>query len=153
VFEPVPALSGTLALLLFGLSLAVMLLTTLLWPVAAVLRRKHGVVAPGRSLLAVRVASVLVLLAVALWAVVFTRLEGDGDLSVMLPLAQVLTLVAFIGGGLVALWQARSVFQSDGKSTQASKATQALAVIWVLSFAVLIVLGGAHHLMSFNQNF
>ena len=150
VFEPVPALSSGLALLLVGLSLVTMLLTVLLWPVAAVLRRKHGVVAPGRPLLAVRVASVLVLLAVALWTLVFTRLEGDGDLSVALPLAQVLTLVAFIGGLLVSLWQTRLAFKGGAA---VGKAAKALAVIWVLAFAVLIVIGGAHHLMSFNQNF
>jgi CubicO group peptidase (beta-lactamase class C family) len=147
VFEPVPALSGGLALLLAGLALVTMLLTALLWPVAAVLRRKHGVAAPGRPLLAVRVASVLVLLAVALWTLVFTRLEGDGDLSVVLPLAQGLTLLAFIGGLLVALWHARLALKSGSRSAKA------LAVVWVLAFTVLIVIGGAHHLMSFNQNF
>ncbi|MFX1680670.1 serine hydrolase [Mitsuaria sp. CC2] len=148
VFEPVPALSGGLALLLAGIALVTLLLTALLWPVAAVLRRRHGVAAPGRPLLAVRIASVLVLLTVALWTLVFTRLEGDGDLSVVLPLAQVLTLVAFIGGLLASLWQARPAFQGGG-----GKAAKALAVVWVLAFAVLIVVGAAHHLMSFNQNF
>ena len=147
VFEPVPALSGGLALLMAGLSLATMLLTALLWPVAAVLRRKHGAAAPGRSVLAVRVASVLVLLAVALWTLVFTRLEGDGDLSVVLPLAQGLTLLAFIGGLLAALWHARLALKGGGRSAKA------LAVVWVLAFIVLIVIGAAHHLMSFNQNF
>lgn len=147
VFEPVPALSSGLALLLVGLALVTMLLTALLWPVAAVLRRKHGIAAPGRPLLAVRVASVLVLLTVALWTLVFTRLEGDGDLSVVLPLAQGLTLLAFIGGLLAALWHARLAFKGG------SKGAKALAVVWVLAFAVLIVIGGAHHLMSFNQNF
>jgi len=148
VFEPVPALSGGLALLLAGIALVTLLLTALLWPVAAVLRRRHGVAAPGRPLLAVRIASVLVLLTVALWTLVFTRLEGDGDLSVVLPLAQVLTLVAFIGGLLGSLWQARPAFQGGG-----GKAAKALAVVWVLAFAVLIVIGAAHHLLSFNQNF
>ncbi|RZI58179.1 MAG: class A beta-lactamase-related serine hydrolase [Rubrivivax sp.] len=151
VFEPVPALSSGLALLLVGLALVSLLLTALLWPVAAVLRRRHGVAAPGRPLLAVRIASVLVLLTVALWTLVFTRLEGDGDLSVVLPLAQVLTLVAFIGGLLASLWQARLAFQGGGAG--GGKGAKALAVVWVLAFAVLIVIGAAHHLMSFNQNF
>ncbi len=71
-----PALSSGLALLLVGLALVTMLLTALLRPVAAVLRRKHGIAAPGRPLLAVRVASVLVLLTVALWTLVFTRLKA-----------------------------------------------------------------------------
>ncbi len=73
--------------------------------------------------------------------------EGDGDLSVVLPLAQALTLLAFIGGLLAALWHARLAFKGG------SKGAKALAVVWVLAFAVLIVIGGAHHLMSFNQNF
>ena len=98
-------------------------------------------------MLAVRVASVLVLLAVALWTLVFTRLEGDGDLSVVLPLAQGLTLLAFIGGLLAALWHARLALKGGGRSAKA------LAVVWVLAFIVLIVIGAAHHLMSFNQNF
>ncbi len=156
VFEPVPALSGSLALLLLGLSLVTLLLTTLLWPVAAVLRRKHGAAAPARPVLAVRVASLLALVAVATWALVFTRLEGDGDLSVVLPLAQVLTLVSFVGGLLVSLWHARQALRGRGGSDGAggaSKAAKALAVVWVLAFVVLLVIGGAHHLISFNQNF
>ncbi|MDH0865231.1 serine hydrolase [Mitsuaria sp. GD03876] len=147
IFEPVPAMSGTGALVLFGLALVTALLTTLLWPVASVLRRKHGVAAPARPVTLVRVANVGVVLAVALWAMAISRLESDMALGALLPLTQLVTIVAFVGGLIVSLWHARRAWAGGGK------ATRALAVTWVLAFVVLVAIGAAHHLMSFNQNF
>lgn len=147
VFEPMPALSGTGALLLFVLALATALLTTLLWPVAAVLRRKHGVAAPGRPVTLVRVASVGVIAAVGLWAMAISRLESDMALGALLPLTQLVTILAFLGGLAASVWHARRTWAGGGK------ASRALAVTWILAFVVLVVIGAGHHLMSFNQNF
>ena len=46
IFEPVPFMASTTVLVLMGLSIVTLLLTTLLWPVAAVLRRRYHVAVP-----------------------------------------------------------------------------------------------------------
>jgi hypothetical protein len=62
-------------------------------------------------------------------------------------LAQVCTFLAFVGGLLASLWHARAIFTGGGK------AAKALAVLWVLSFTVLVAIGWYHHLLSFNPNY
>lgn len=148
IFEPVPFMASPTMLLLLSAALGVLVLTVLLWPVAAVLRRRYGVaVAPPRPVTWVRVASVLVLVALALWGWVVMLLEDLGDTTVQLPAAQLTLAVAAIGGLLAAGWRARDAFQQGGK------AARALAVAWVAAFAVLLVVASYHHLIGFNQNY
>ena len=144
IFEPVPFMAGTTVLVLLLLALTVALCTALLWPVAAILRRKHGAARPGRGATWVRVASCATLLSLVLWAVAVAGLEELKDISVLLPLAQVVTILAFIGGLLAALWHARAVFQNGAASART------LSVLWVLTFAVLVVVGLYHNLLSIN---
>ena len=148
IFEPVPALSSPSALLLMCAALAITALTALLWPLVAVLRRQHGVAAPSRSVGAVRLASVGVLVALGLWAACVMALENLDDTALLLPLSQIATLLAFVGGFLGALWNLRRVF---GAGAVAGIWSRVLAVLWTLAFAVLLVLGYYHHLLSFNQ--
>ena len=148
VFEPVPALASPAALVLLCAAVVVTALTALLWPLLATLRRQHGVAAPAKSVGAVRIACVGVLVALGLWVAMLIRLDNLDDTSVLLPLSQLATLLAFGGGLLVSLWHARTVFQAG---SVASKWARGLAVLWVLSFAVLLVMGVAHHMISFNQ--
>lgn len=148
IFEPVPFMASPAVLLLLCAALGVLALTALLWPVAAVLRRRHGVaLVPPRTLTWVRSASVLTLVALALWGWVVMLLEDLGDTTLLLPAAQLTLAVAAIGGLLVAGWRARDAFKQGGK------ATRALAVVWVAAFAVLLVVASYHHLIGFNQNY
>jgi hypothetical protein len=55
--------------------------------------------------------------------------------------------VATIGGLVVAVLQARAALKVGDKSAKA------LAIVWVLSFAVLLVVALNHHLIGFNQNY
>jgi hypothetical protein len=55
VFEPVPFMASTTMLMLLLGALGVALLTVLLWPVAALLRRRHGIAKPLRSTTWVRI--------------------------------------------------------------------------------------------------
>jgi len=146
VFEPVPFMAGTTVLVLLLVALGVALLTALLWPVVAVLRRKHGAPRPVRSTTWVRIASCLVIVSFVLWTLTVTMTE-DGDPSLMLILAQATSMLAFIGGLLASLWHARGVFAGGGK------AARGLSVLWILSFAVLVAVGFHHHLLSFNPNY
>lgn len=146
IFEPVPAIASPTALVLLLAALTVALLSALLWPVAALLRRRHGVAAPALSVSAVRAACVMVLVALGCWAATVVALENLDDTTVLLPLAQLSSLLAFGGGLLACAWHAKQVF-----STASSKSVRALALTWLLAFAVLLVMGLGHHLISFNQ--
>ncbi|HEY1091733.1 MAG TPA: hypothetical protein VGE47_11615, partial [Burkholderiaceae bacterium] len=148
VFEPVPAMASPTALLLMCGAVLVTALTALLWPLVAILRRKYKAAAPARSITNVRSASVMVLVALGLWTATVMCLENLDDTTVLLPLSQLATLLAFGGGLLASLWHARSVFAAG---STASKWARVLAVLWLLSFIVLLVLGLAHHMISFNQ--
>lgn len=146
IFEPVPFMACTPVLVLTGLSIVALLLTVLLWPVAAVLRRRYNVaVPPPKQVTWVRSASVGVMVALGLWGVVVSLLESLGDTTLLLPLAQLALAVSTIGGLVVAGLYARNVLKAGGK------ATKTLAIVWVLSFAVLLIVSLNHHLISFNQ--
>lgn len=148
IFEPVPFMASTTVLVLLCGSVGVLLLTALLWPVAAVLRRRHQVAArPTREVTWVRGASVLALVALGLWGWVVALLEALGDTTVPLPLAQIVLAVSAIGGLVAASLHARTALRAGDKYAKA------LAVVWVLSFAVLLVVGLAHHLIGFNQQY
>ena len=148
IFEPVPFMASTTVLVLLCVALGVVLLTVVLWPITAVLRRQHGVatVLP-RTMTWLRIASVLTLVGIGLWAGVVVRLEDLGDTSLLLPLAQSVMALALLGGLVAAAWHARATLR------QGSTAARGLALVWLVSFAVLLVAGGYHHLLGFNQNY
>jgi CubicO group peptidase (beta-lactamase class C family) len=146
VFEPVPFMAGTSVLVLLIGALGVALVTVLVWPVAALMRRRHGIARPGRAVTWVRVACCLVLVNAVLW-VLAVAATGDSDPATLLMLAQLTSMLAFIGGLAAALWHARTTGAGGGK------AAVALSALWVLSFAVLFVVGVYHKLLSFNPSY
>lgn len=151
VFEPVPFMASTPVLMALLGALGVTLLTALVWPVAARMRRRHGLPRPGRPATLVRIASCLVPASLVLWVLTVAGTDG-GDPGGLLMLAQGVTILAFVGGLAAALWHARMVFAgADG--AQGGRAAKGLAVLWALSFAVLAVVGAYHHLLSFNPNY
>jgi len=145
VFEPVPFASSDTVLALLAGALLVALGTALLWPVAALLRRRHKVPAPAASTRWVRLASCAALLAVGLWTATVAVMSNDGNVRLLLPLSQAMSFLAFVGGLLAALWHARTAWRGG------ARAGRALALLWVASFAVLVAVGLMHHLLSFNQ--
>lgn len=148
IFEPVPFMASPAVLVLAAAAIGVLGLTALLWPVAAVLRRRHRVaMVPSKHVTWVRGASVLALVALGLWGWVVALLEALGDTTLALPLAQLALALAAIGGLVAAGLHARSVLKAGDKFAKA------LAVVWVLAFAVLLVVGFHHHLIGFNQQY
>ena len=148
IFEPVPFMASTTVLVLLCAALGVVLLTVLLWPVAAVLRRRHGVTATLPSgLTGLRAASVLTLVGMGLWAWVVMRLEDLGDTSVLLPLAQTALGLALVAGLVATVAHLRATLR------QGSTAARAMAVVWLACFGVLLLAGGYHHLLGFNQQY
>ena len=151
VFEPVPFMAGSAVLILFCVALLTMLLTALIWPVAAVLRRRHRAPAPLATVRWVRIAACLAVLSVALWTVTFTQLEELADLSALLMLTQLVTIAAFVGGSLAAGWHLRAVLKQPAADARAAPpASRAMAGAWLLAFIVLLAVGVYHHLLSLN---
>jgi CubicO group peptidase (beta-lactamase class C family) len=153
VFEPVPFMASTPVLVLFLGALGAALLTALAWPVAAAVRRRHGVPAPGRPLTLLRVACWLVPASLGLWAATVAATDG-GDPHGLLLLTQAVTMLAFAGGLAAALWHARTVFAGTASHAAGTgRAAKGLALLWVLAFAILVAVGAWHHLLSFNPNY
>jgi hypothetical protein len=138
-------------------ALAALVLTILLWPVSAMLRRRFAAPAAfvGRSLWArraVRVAAILSLAAVAGWLLTLNAaLSSSGapsGIGTRLLLMSGLTLLSFGGGLLAALWNAWRVF-----ADKRSRFAKLWSVVLVLAFAVLLWIAAAFKLISFSTYF
>jgi CubicO group peptidase (beta-lactamase class C family) len=123
VFERVPwyADSALLMPLFLGGAVA-LLLTTLVWPVAALVRRRYKAplaLAPA-SLKAYRwsrIAALLILLGLGLWLLIFTLIFKDTNnlssrLDPLIVFAQLFGIVAFIGGLVLMLWNLKAVWSN-----------------------------------------
>ena len=149
--------SAWLSPLLYG-GLLAMLLTVLLWPVAAIVRRRFG--APLRlernelrAYRLVRVAALLTLLTAAGWAGFVAALETNLDnvtsaTDPFIWLLQIASLVVFVGGFAIALWHAWIVWRGNrrwpARLWSIVLVVAALAVLWV---------GIAFNLISFGVNY
>jgi hypothetical protein len=142
-------------------SLAVLLLTIVLWPTRALVRRKFkGTLAlDRRELLAYRssrIAAIAILGVLIGWIVVLQMLFGDLSfgpaLNAILLLLQLLAIIAFVGGFLVMLWYAYSVWRRPGgwKTTWAAKAWSTLLVI---AAGMVLYVGLVFKLVGFTTNF
>jgi CubicO group peptidase (beta-lactamase class C family) len=140
------------------ISLAALLLTVIVWPLVALVRRRYRVPAPltGRDAVAHRwmlLASVAVLLLVAAWGWLLERMFSEvsaltSKSDPWLWILQLLGLVVFVGAVAVALWHARVVW--TGSRPWATK-------VWsvVLSVATVTLLYAAlvFKLIAFDINY
>jgi CubicO group peptidase (beta-lactamase class C family) len=144
------------------LSLAVLFLTSILWPVRAVVRRRYGgtLGVEGRELKAYRwsrIGAVAIFATVIAWIVMISIMFGDLNylsasfLPVVLTV-QVITFVTLIGGFLATLWYAATAWRQQGgwKATWKAKAWSALLV---LSAATVLWIGFVYHLIGFATNY
>ena len=144
------------------LGLAVLFLTTVLWPVRALVRRKYGakLAVEGRELQAYRasrIAATAILLTVIGWVFTISTMFGDLNylsasfLPVVLTL-QVITFFTFIGGFLATLWYAATVWRRKGgwKATWKAKAWSLLLVV---AAATILWIGLAYHLIGFATKY
>nr|MBA3762433.1 serine hydrolase [Chthoniobacterales bacterium] len=159
MFEPVPWWWSAAWLLpvLFA-ALAALLLTTLAWPVSALVRRRYGVAfgltgIDARAHRLVRIASVLVLATILAWVVLIQLMSSDfkwlgPGMDGWISFLRLLALVMFVGGSAVALWNAWVVVRSERRW---------LAKVWsvVLAVACLTVLyiGIVFHIVGYSANY
>jgi CubicO group peptidase (beta-lactamase class C family) len=144
------------------LSLAVLFLTMLFWPVRAIVRRRYGAALglEGRELKAYRasrIAATAIFLTVIGWVVMISVMFGDLNylsarfLPVVLTL-QVISFVAFIGGAAAILWYAATVWRRKGgwRATWKAKAWSALLVVSALTILWVAL---TYHLIGFATNY
>jgi CubicO group peptidase (beta-lactamase class C family) len=156
VFDRAPWHSGgTWLMPLFAASFVAMLLTVLVWPAAAIVRRRYRAplaLDPGsmRAYLWSRVGAVATIVSLGIWALLLVLILKDtgtlgGRLDPLLVLAQLLSIVAFIGGLAVMLWNLVAVWR--GQRRWASRvwsivlALSAVFILWVALVCKLLVVG------------
>jgi CubicO group peptidase (beta-lactamase class C family) len=157
-FERTPAgRDSALLLPLLYASLAVLLLTVLLWPVAAVIRRRSGgtLGLQGVQLLGhrlTRLTAILVLVTLVGWAVTIMTMAGGAlftsAFDTPLLLLQGLSFLAFGGGLLVLLWTTWLAFRG-----RRPWPTRILNVATVLSVGVVLWIGISFHLLGFTTQY
>ncbi|HEX8784327.1 MAG TPA: serine hydrolase domain-containing protein, partial [Steroidobacteraceae bacterium] len=159
VFERVPWYANSRWLLpAFGIGVAALLLTALVWPVAALVRRRYKAplaLAPSslRAYRWSRIAALLVLAGLALWALIFMLIIKDTNnlssrLDPLIWLAQLFGAVAFFGGLALMLWNLKSVW-----SGQRRWPAKVWSVVLVLSAAAVLWVALVGKLISFGTNY
>jgi len=156
VYERAPSYSaGTWLMPVFVASCVAMLLTVLVWPAAAIVRRRyHAPLAldPGsmRAYLWSRIGALATVAALGIWTLFVVLILKDtgtlgGRLDPLLVLAQLLSIVAFIGGLALMLWNLVAVWRGQrrwpAKVWSIVLALSAVLVLWVALVCKLLVVG------------
>ncbi len=156
VFDRAPWYSSSAWLIpVFLVSLSAMLLTTLVWPAAAIIRRRyHAPLAlDARSMRAYlwsRLGAVASVVALGIWALFLALISEDtgtlgGRLDPLLVVAQLVSIVAFIGGFAAMLWNLLAVWRGQrrwpAKLWSIVLALAALFILWVALVCKLLVVG------------
>jgi CubicO group peptidase (beta-lactamase class C family) len=159
VFDRVPWYANSAWLMpLLGASVVALLLTALLWPVAAWVRRRYE--APlsldPASLRAYRwskIGAILILAALGLWAMtIILMLKNtnnlDGRLDALVWFDEIFGTLAFIGGLLLMLWNLRTVWRG-GRRWPA----RVWSVVLSVSAATVLWVAVVSKLVSFGTNY
>ena len=143
---------------LFCVSLAALALTAVFWPVTAIVRRRFGATlalnAPAlRAYRLSKIAAVLIVAAVAVWALTVGLMLKDinrltAQFDWMVHLAQLLGIVAFIGGFVMMLLNLRAVWSGErhwpAKAWSVVLAASAFVILWV-AFAFNLIGFGVNY--------
>lgn len=144
------------------LSLAVLFLTMVFWPVRALVRRRYAstIGLEGRELKAYRasrIGATAIFLTVVAWMVMISVMFGDlnylsGSFLPVVLTVQVITFFAFIGGFLATLWYAVTVWRRKGgfKATWKAKLWSLLLVV---SAATILWIALVYHLIGFATDY
>ena len=156
VFDRTPWYSAATWLMpLFLVAIVAMLLTALLWPVAAIVRRRyHAPLALDAGAMRAwrwsRIAAVATLVALGIWGIFLAMVLKDtgtlgGKLDPLLILAQLASIVAFIGGLLVMLWNLLAVWRGQrrwpAKTWSVVLVLSSVLILWVALVCKLLVVG------------
>ncbi|MCH8616629.1 beta-lactamase family protein [Sphingomonas sp. SM33] len=154
VLLPTPwYLNSAWLLPLLYLSLAVLVITMLLWPTRAIVRRRFGatLALEGRDLRAFRwsrISAVAIIAVLISWFITVSLIFKDMDLSALILLMGFLSLVAFVGGFLAMLWYALRVWQSGARWP-----AKVWSIALVIASATVLHIAINFHLIGFRTNF
>jgi len=143
---------------LFSLGLGALLLTAVLWPVTAIVRRRYGatLALDAKSLSAYRwskIGALAIVLALTVWTVAISLMMKDlsnfsSRFNGVVWFAELFGAVAFIGGFVAALWNLATVWRGQrrwpAKTWSIVLALSAFFVLWVAL---------AFNLIHFGTNF
>ncbi len=156
VFVRPGGLAGTgLELPLAEIALMVLALIAVIWPIGALVRWRYRGPFPHAGQRAwayrlVRVAAIVAVAAVGLWAVVLDEVSSTNGAPVegLLHAAQLLTIAGFIGGGLAALWNLALTLASPGRWT-----ARLFAVVALAAFAMMAWIAASYGLIGFSGEY
>jgi len=158
VFLPVPwYLNSAWLLPLLYASLAVLAVTLILWPTRAIVRRRFGaaLTLEGGGVRAYRwsrIAAGAILAALIAWFVMITMLFEDvsfgGAMDVIIKLLGLLSLVAFVGGFLVLLWYAYTVWRGKWRWT-----AKVWSILLVIAAGTVLHIAINYNLIGFSSNY
>ncbi|HET6941979.1 MAG TPA: serine hydrolase domain-containing protein [Sphingomicrobium sp.] len=144
------------------LSLGVLFLTMVFWPVRALVRRRYATTIglEGRELQAYRasrIAATAIFLTLVGWMVAISMMFSDLNLlsGSFLPIVltlQVITFVAFIGGLAATVWYALTVWRRK-EGWKASWKAKLWSLLLVISAATILWIGLVYHLIGFATDY
>jgi CubicO group peptidase (beta-lactamase class C family) len=161
VYDRTPWYQNSSVLLpLVYFALAVLLLTVIIWPTAALVRRRYGatLALEGRALRVYRLskfAALAILLTLGGWLALISIMSADLDtlsgntMDPFLWLLLILSLLVFVGGLAVMLWNLWQVWRGGGRRWPAKVWSVAL----VIAAAVILWVAVAFNLISFTTSF
>jgi CubicO group peptidase (beta-lactamase class C family) len=138
-------------------SLAVLLVTALLWPTKWLVRRKYKADFgyEGRQLWAyrsTRIASIAILALLTLWLVLAQTMLGNlanqaGFNAILLPL-ELLSIIVFVGGFLVMLWYAYTAWANNWRWPG-----KAWSILLVIAAGMVLYVGLVFKLITLTTNY
>jgi CubicO group peptidase (beta-lactamase class C family) len=142
-------------------ALAILVLTVLFWPTRAIVRRRYKATLPleRRELWAYRssrIAAIAILAVLTGWAVAISMLFGDlgneASFNSILIFLELLSIIVFIGGLVVALWYAYGVWRRPG-GWKATWAAKTWSVLLVLAAGMAVYIGLVFKLIGLTTNY
>lgn len=156
--RPSGARSTTWLLPAMGIGAMALLLTVLAWPTSALVRRHYAVPyrLEGRDATAhrwIRIAATAVVALLVAWALTVNTMINDLSLLTAgmdgwVWTLQLLSLVVFIGGAALGVWNAMVVVRNPRKWY-----AKAWAIVLALSLLVMLWVALAFHLIAFDVNY
>ncbi len=158
VMLPVPwYLNSAWLLPLLYASMAALALTLIFWPTRAIVRRRFGATMPlEKSNLRVyrlsRIAAGSILTMLVAWAITVTIMFGDVSfgtaMDTILMVLGVLSLIAFVGGFLVLLWYAYTVWRGNWRWT-----AKVWSIVLVIAAATVLHVAINYNLIGFSAKY
>lgn len=148
--------SGWILPLLYA-SLAVLLLTTLMWPIRALVRGKYNTSLglEGSQLWAYRasrIAAIVILLTIIAWALSITKLLFDlakmGTFDALLVPLELLSIISFVGGLAAMIWYAWTAWRSGWRWPG-----KVYSLILVFACAMVLYVGVVFRLVALTANY